>query len=247
MTMPLFDREAWAPLAAAWMAYWSGDREARLIVYADDGGAEEMPVAVFFRGEDELRPADREALALVRGRVLDGGAGVGALALILGERGFRVTALEVIPEGVEIMKGRALAEVWAGRLEDLLEEPPHVHAYDSILLLMNGTALAGTLRGFPRFLAVLEGLLAPGGQVLIDSTDLLQRGSWDPTDGDDTYPGGLQYQIEFDGTKGAPFPQLFLDPGTLTRVARPEGWEVETVWEGEGGEYLARLTRTAAD
>jgi SAM-dependent methyltransferase len=228
------------------MTFWGGDREAHLTVYADDGGAEEMPVAVFFRTEEELRPADRAALALVRGRVLDGGAGVGALALILQERGFKVMALEVIPEGIEIMKARAVEEARAGRLEDLAGETPHVHAFDTILLLMNGTALAGTLRGFPRFLAVLEGLLASGGQVLIDSTDLLKSGSWDPTEGDDTYPGGLQYQIEFNGMRGAPFPQLFLDPDTLARVAGEVGWEVEIVWDGEGGEYLARLTRAGA-
>ncbi len=198
-----------------------------------------MPVALFFRSRDQLRPADREALALVRGRVLDGGAGVGALALILQEEGVPVTALEVIPQGAEIMKARGLADVRTGRLEDLQAGTP----YDTLLLLMNGTALAGTLRAFPAFLATLKGLLAPGGQLLMDSTDLLEGEEWKPGLGEDGYPGELQYQMEFRGQRGAPFPQLFLDPGTLARVAEEDGWQVEVVWEGEGGEYLARLTR----
>jgi hypothetical protein len=108
---------------------------------------------------------------------------------------------------------------------------------------MNGTALAGSLSAFPRFLNVLRGLIAPGGQVLVDSTDLLGGGTWDPAAGDEAYPGDLQYQIEFGGKKGAPFPQLFLDRRTLTKVALEEGWVADIVWEGEGGEYLARVTR----
>jgi SAM-dependent methyltransferase len=253
MIPPFFGPEAWGPLAAAWKAYFDGKTEAVLRIHADDGESEAMPVSLFFRDEGELREADREALARVRGRVLDGGAGVGSLSLLLQEWGAAVTALEVIPEGVRIMRERGVREVREGRLEELVDGDP----FDTILLLMNGTALAGTVQGLPGFLATLARLLAPGGQVLVDSTDLVD--SADPVagagwegqslddrtfvEGDDVYPGELQYQMEFEGVRGAPFPQLFLDPRTLRRVAEENGWGTEVVWEGKGGEYLARLTR----
>ena len=245
---PFFGPEAWAPLAAAWKAYHEGDQDAVLIVHADDGEAEAMPVSIFFRHREELRPADREALARVRGRVLDGGAGVGALSLILQEEGVAVTAVEVIPEGVSIMRERGVREVREGRLEDL----PGDGAFDTVLLLMNGTALAGTVEGFTAFLAGLEGLLAPEGQVLVDSTDLsgieadagphASAGApvGAPVDDD---AGELQYQLEFRGVRGAPFPQLFLDPRTLGRIVGEQGWSMELAWEGEDGEYLACLKR----
>jgi SAM-dependent methyltransferase len=221
-----FGPEAWAPLSKAWMAYFRGNTRAILNVHADDGAFEPMPVSVFFRGEGELRGPDRGAVRLARGRTLDVGAGVGAISLVLQEKGLPVTALEVVPEGVEIMRTRGVEDPREGRLEDLtLEEP-----YDTILLLMNGTALAGTLSGFPDLLDSLGRLLAPGGQVLIDSTDLA---------GD----GEFQYQLEFQGEKGAPFPQLFLEPDTLGGVAAEKGWGMEVVWKGEDGEYLARLSR----
>lgn len=247
MIPPFFGPEAWGPLAAAWKAYFDGKTEAVLRIHADDGESEAMPVSLFFRDRGELGEPDREALARVRGRVLDGGAGVGSLSLILQERGAAVTALEVIPEGVRIMRERGVREVREGRLEELVDGDP----FDTILLLMNGTALAGTVRGLPRFLATLARLLAPGGQVLVDSTDLMAGDGWDgpsPDDpafgeGDEVYPGELQYQMEFEGVRGAPFPQLFLDPRTLRRVAGENGWEAEVVWEGKGGEYLARLIR----
>jgi SAM-dependent methyltransferase len=246
VTPPFFGPEAWGPLAAAWGAYWEGRGDAVLWVRSDDGPPEPMPVSLFFRTRDELKDIDREALARVRGRVLDVGAGVGSLALILQEDGVSVTALEVIPEGVDIMRERGIGEVISGRVEEV--QLPG--AFDTILLLMNGTAMAGTLGAFTGLLDTLEGLLAQGGQVLMDSTDLLNGESGPdsrPEAGDsdwgteDRYPGELHYQMEFMGRRGAPFPQLFLDSRTLARLAGEQGWQVEVVWRGPEGEYLARL------
>lgn len=229
MNRAQFGPEAWEPLARAWEAYHRGDTEAVLQVHADDGESESMPVAVFFRDRESLRPPDRHALDRVHGRVLDVGAGVGSLSLILQSEGFDVTALEVIPAGVGIMRDRGVRDIRAGRLEEL----PSEESFDTILLLMNGTALAGTLEGLHGLLTTLIGLLAADGQILMDSTDVGPEGE-------------LQYQLEFRGRKGSPFPQLFVAPDTLESVAREKGWRMEVVWSGVGdaeGEYLARLTR----
>jgi SAM-dependent methyltransferase len=226
-------------MAKAWMAYQDGGHGAALEIHADDGEQETMPVSIFFRGEGSLRGVDVEALKCVRGRVLDGGAGVGSTALLLQEKGFDVTALEVIPQGVEIMRARGVKNPKEGRLEEL----PKSREFDTILLLMNGSALAGTLAGLLPFLRELEGLLAPGGQVLMDSTDLLHGQGWDEGENGEGYPGDFLYQMEFRWKRGAPFPQLFLDPVTLKRMAEPEGWVVDVVWSEPGGEYLARLAR----
>ncbi len=237
-----FGPPAWGPLARALVEFQSGHKDATLRVHSDQGELDPMSVALFFRGRDELRPADREALARVRGRVLDGGAGAGSLTLLLQAEGVEVTAVEVIPEAVEIMRARGVRDARLGRLEDLPEEK----AFDTVLLLMNGTSLGGTLAGFSRLLRALARLLAPGGQVLLDSTDLGDGGGEE--DGlDQGYPGELQYQLEYRGRRGAPFPQLFLDPDTLARIGNMEGWETEVVWRGEEGDYLARLKRSAPE
>ena len=101
-----------------------------------------------------------------------------------------------------------------------IEDLPPDREFDTLLLLMNGAALAGTLPRLSDLLRLLDGQLAPGGQMLLDSTDILggdppAAGSWD----EDGYPGEVQYQLEFRGERGAPFPQLFIDPVTLERVA----------------------------
>ena len=228
---PTFGPASWGPLASAFEAFHGGDVDAALTIYTDGGEPESMPVSLFFRSPEQFREVDRIALTLVRGRVLDVGAGVGSVTLALQEAGVDVTALEVIPEAVAVMTGRGVRAVLQGSVLDLPPDP----TFDTLLLLMNGLALAGTQAGIGPLLQALEGFLAPGGQVLLDSTDL--------TAGDGAEPGELHYQIEFQGRKGAPFPQLFLDSAALRRMAGSEGWIAEKVWEGEDGEYLARLSR----
>jgi hypothetical protein len=167
---------------------------------------------------------------------------VGSVSLALQESGVDVTAVEVIPEAVDIMIRRGVRDARQGLVEDL----PEKGAFETVLALMNGVALSGTLSRLPSFLRALDDLMAPGGQILLDSTDLLDGSDeaglhQDPDQG--AYPGELQYQLEFRGEKGAPFPQLFLDPITLGVVTQATGLKLEIVWRGGGGEYLARLTR----
>jgi hypothetical protein len=229
-------------MARALVAFMEGDGDAELIVHTDSGAPDTLPVSLFFRSPQNLRTADREALAWVRGRTLDVGAGVGSVSLALQESGVDVTAVEVIPEAVDIMIRRGVRDARQGLVEDL----PDKGAYETVLALMNGVALSGTLSRLPSFLRALEGLLASGGQILLDSTDLRDGSDEagphpDPDRG--AYPGELQYQLEFRGEKGAPFPQLFLDPITLGAVAESTGLDLEIVWRAGDGEYLARLTR----
>jgi len=197
-----------------------------------------MPVALFFRSGARLRAIDRRALALCRGRVLDVGAGAGALALALQAEGTEVTALEILPAAAQVMRALGVEDV---HLADVRTFAP-ARPYDTVLALMNGTAAAGTLAGLAPWLAALAAPMAEDGQLLVDSTDLREPRGPD-TRPDGRYVGELQYQLEYEGDRGPPFPQLFVDPERLARAARAVGLASEVVWRGSGGAYLARLTR----
>jgi hypothetical protein len=68
-----------------------------------------------------------------------------------------------------------------------------------------------------------------------------RSGSLERPDG--RYVGELHFQLEFQGRKGPPFGQLYVDPGTLRRYALEAGWWCEILLEpDEYGNYLARLT-----
>jgi len=236
---------AWDPLERALAAFQGGDRTASLMVHHDLGGPDPLPASHFFRGAAEMPALELRALELCRGRVLDLGAGVGGHALELQRRGLEVVAADVLPAAVRIMEARGVLRPIRLNWETAELQPE----WDTIILLMNGPGIAGTLEGLERFLGVVAHGLAPGGQVLLDSTVLPEmeqarerdeRGV--PVDGDGRYPGELHYQLEFEGVRGEPFPHLFVDPDTLADVARQTGLGLIEVVDRDGeGRFLARL------
>lgn len=224
----------WSALDAALAAYREGRRDAVLVMRTDVGGAEEVPAALFFRSESEMGSVERRALAEARGRVLDLGAGPGAHAAPLVSRGLDVTAAEVLPAAQAALREAGVSDVRAGGLETVAKG----ERFDTVLVLMNGLGLAGTLARLPTFLERLAAVLEPGGQVLGDSTDPTE---WED-DEDGRAPGEAHMQLAFEGTAGPPFPFLFVAPDTLTAVAASVGLRCEILEREDDGRYLARLT-----
>lgn len=220
-------------LRAAWLG---GDEVLR--VRSDADPDEELRASWLLRGEDRLPALERAALDRARGRVLDVGAGGGAHALVLQGRGLAVTALERSPAAVEVLRDRGAADARVGDVFD----PPGEERWDTILLLMNGTTLVGSPRGLAELLQAAEARLAPGGRILVDSTDLREPDGTD-TRPDGRYIGEVQLQLSWRGRRSRPFAVLYADPELLGRTAAAVGLACRVVAEGEGGAYLSELTR----
>lgn len=231
------DPDAWAPLDAAVRAYLEGRADARVSVVTDVAGAEDFPVALLFREPAAFDAVDRTALEACRGRVLDIGAGVGALAGPLAEAGRSVTALEVLPAAVQALRARGVTDVRRGGVEVLAPQ----EGFDTALALMNGTGLVGSLDELAAWLDRVARALRPGGALLLDSTD--PRGWGDPDDG--RYPGEVHMRLSFDGVEGAPFPYLYADPDAVLDAARRAGLSGSIVLDAGEGRFLARLERPA--
>jgi SAM-dependent methyltransferase len=233
------ERARWGPLAAALLAYHEGQREQTLIVRTDLETVEEWPVRLFFRDVDEFPPLEREALELCGKRVVDVGAGAGPHTLALLERGHDVLAVESLPEIANLLQARGFPRVTVCPLGEL----PAGQA-DTVLMLMNGLGLAGTLAGLVPLLESARRLLAPGGRIIADSTDPRQ---WIEAEEavdelvlqDGRFGGEVQFQLEYDGTRGEPFPFLYVDPDTLCDHGLRAGLLLEEVRPFTDGTYLA--------
>ena len=94
-----------------------------------NGVSEPIPVAAFFRDPHHFG-SDSCALEHCRGRVLDVGAGCGQHALYLERAGHQVTAIDVLPEATDIMRGLGLSDV---REMSFYEMP--AESYDTLLFL----------------------------------------------------------------------------------------------------------------
>jgi SAM-dependent methyltransferase len=228
------------PFGQALQDYVSGDREARITVHCSITEEDVMLVSHLFRNFEMLPWLELEALAACRGKILDVGAGAGSHALILQQQGKDVTALDISAGAVEVMKERGVQQVILADIFEL-QQP----AFDTILMLMNGIGLAGTLDGLDRLLQHLKMLLNPGGQILLDSSDLLYMYTED--DGsvllqlNGAYYGEVDYRLEYKGLAGEPFGWLFVDFQTLQDHALAQGYHCEMLAENDTDQYLARL------
>ena len=197
---------------------------------------EEMPVDIYFRDENEMPELELKALELCQGKVLDVGAGVGSHALILQQRGLDVTGMDISAPAVAIMRQRGLKKAIEG---DILKYD--LEKYDTLLFMMNGIGLTGSIPGLKAFLKRVKQLLNPGGQLLFDSSDLsyLYQEVAFPLNG---YYGEVSFRYEYKSLKGNWFKWIYVDQQTLKTIATSLGWEVTIVYEDDHDQYLARLS-----
>jgi len=234
----------WAPLGRALLDFHRGVASGRIIVHTDLWHDEATPVEAFYRPDDEPLP-DLELIALenCRGKTLDLGAGAGRHALELQQRNIDVTALDVSAGAVEVMRDRGVREARCGDLDAVAGE-----RYDTILLLMHGIGLVGTLDGLEDFLVRVRRYLVDEGQLIFDSADLgivipeqFDEGLEDWRKGG-LYPGEVEYRLTYKELEGDPYPWLFIDPVTLSDRASAADFEMEVIARGDRGTFLARLT-----
>ncbi len=214
-----------------------------LKIIREDGFGSDYPVEGIF-STDLTADIDRIAIEQCRGVVLDVGAGAGRHSLMLQQRGFSVGAIELSPLSVEVMKKRGVKKVRCMDVRDL-----HDGKYDTVLLLAHGVGIAGTLEGWKKFLAKMDSLIAPGGQILAASLDVGRTA--DPVHvpylaslrARGKYQGELTLHLEYDGVAGESFEWLHADFTTLSRIAAGAGWKTEMLYDTDEGHYLCRLMK----
>jgi len=229
------------PMGAAIRDYQNKGKASRLRVLSSMFDEDEMPIAHLFRTFNQMPRLEQKALSMAKGRVLDIGAGAGCHALALQERGLEVKAIDISPLSCEVMKERGVKNAECVNLFN----PQLQGKYDTLLLLMNGTGIAGKLNRLSMLLNRLKELLAEGGQILIDSSDLKyiyenEDGSMD-IDLNAPYYGEVDYQMQYKNIKGEPFDWLYTDPMLLASISKQCGLNCEIVDEGENYDFLARL------
>lgn len=213
-----------------------------LITETSISESDEMSVAYLFRSYNEMPALEQKALQLAKGKVLDVGCGAGSHSLNLqNERNLDVTAIDISTNAIKACELRGLKNATVQDIMTLENEK-----FDTILLLMNGTGIFGSLKKTPSFLQKLKRLLSPNGQILIDSSDIIYMfdededgGKWIPGQG---YYGELTFTVSYKNETETPFPWLYLDYKTLQNAAYDNGLHCELITEGEHYDYLARLS-----
>jgi SAM-dependent methyltransferase len=235
--------KALRPYGHALRDYFAGDESAVITMQTSLGEYDALPISIFFREPQHFLPFEGVALDHCRGRVLDAGAGTGVHALELQKKDFDVTAVDILPEAVEIMKERGVRDA---RLGDMFNVD-NGERFDTILMLMNGTGPMGTLDGLDAFLERAPRLLNRGGRVILDSSEVelqeLPQGAPDPDwpKEPSVYVGESWIRLEYRGNRGEPFRELYIDHSTLEGHAQRAGWRCDVIFLDEHGAFTALL------
>ena len=230
------------PMGAAIFDYHkNGAPAGKLVVHSSMFEDDEIPVDGLFRSFAQMPVLEQTALRMAEGRILDVGAGSGCHSVALQKLGKAAVAIDISPLSVDVMKRRGLDARQINLFDETFNEK-----FDTVLMLMNGTGIVGTLDNMPAFFERMKQLLTPDGCILIDSSDL--RYLYEEEDGSlmidlaDDYYGQLDYSMEYKNILGEPFDWLYVDFETLAIYAEESGFTAELLGEGEHYDYLAKLT-----
>lgn len=229
-------------LGDAILDYQKGNYTEDIVTFSSLDAEDIMPLPYLFRAFSAMPILEQEALKLCKGKVLDIGCGAGSHSLYLQKKGFSVTALDSSKGAIEVCKHRGVTNCTMSDIHDFNDQK-----YDTLILLMNGIGIVGKLNQLDQFFKHLKKLMNPGGQILLDSSDIIYMfeedqdgGRWLPASS--TYYGEVIFTMSYKNKKSEPFSWLYLDHNTLKNAANANHLNCEIVSVGEHFDYLARLT-----
>ena len=197
--------------------------------------------AYLHRTYDSMPITEKTALNNCSGKILDVGAGAGIHAIHLRDNGHNVQCIDVSPLAVQHLQEQNLDARTINFFN--IEDTP----YDTILMLMNGIGIAGSLKNLERTLLKAKSLLKPGGKLICDSSDIKylyeddEGGTW--IDLNANYYGDFKFQMKYEAHTSDWFDWLYVDFDNLKAAAEKIGFEVQLLHE-ENDEYLVALIKT---
>lgn len=217
------------------------------IVEHDDGdfGIGAGP-RLYFGEFDAWRQTERDAMAYVKGRVLDIGCGAGRFMLWLRDRGHQVVGVDVSPGAIEVCRQRGLDDV---HVMSVGQVSRRLGVFDTLLLLGGNMALLGQRDVAKRNLVRLHRVASPGAHLLganrdwSKSRDPEKREKATRNVGDGRFSGEHRTRIRYRKFATPFFTSSRMSPEELRDLVEDTGWAVGDVLDRDEGIYIAVLQR----
>lgn len=227
------------PIGAAILEYASKKKPADIIVKSDICDDDIIPIEVLFRSFEEMPELEKIALSKCVDKVLDVGAGAGTHAHQLTDNGHIVHCIDISAGAVEFLKKSGLNAQRINFFELKNEQ------FDTILMLMNGIGIAGTLANLENTLTHAKTLLTENGKILCDSSDI--KYLYEDEDGslwvdlNTEYYGNFRFEMVYQKEVGPKFDWLYVDFDHLFQAAKNVGLKARKIYDQED-HYLAEIS-----
>lgn len=227
------------PMGQAILDFARDGKAGDIVVSSDICDDDIIPVLYLFRNYEAMPELEKIALKQCSGKVLDVGAGAGIHAAYLLENGYQVDAIDISTGSVEHMKRIGIPAAQRNFF-DITEGN-----YNTLLMLMNGIGIAGTLENLDATLIHAKKLVNEGGKIICDSSDI--KYLYQDDDGsywmdlNSTYYGNFNFQMKYKNHQTNWFEWLYVDFEKLQESAKRTGWNARKLYDSED-HYLAELT-----
>jgi SAM-dependent methyltransferase len=216
------------------------------IVERDDGLIDVGNALQYFQEYAKWPAHEREAIRLVRGKVLDVGCGAGRVALYLQQSGHEVLAIDNSPLAVKVAKLRG---VKAARVLSIQDIHKLRGRFDTIVLYGNNFGLFGSIQRARRLLRVMHRMTSPDAKILASAADPYH--THDPVHlayharnrKRGRMSGQLRLRIRCRQFRGDWFDYLFVSTGELRAIVENTGWQVAKIVASPGPGYVAILEK----
>lgn len=203
---------------------------------------------LYFSEYRDWRQTERDALALVKGRVLDVGCGAGRFMLWLRDRGHDVLGIDISPGAIEACRQRGLQNVNVLGIRQVSRQ--RLGLFDTVLLLGGNMALLGPRSDAKRNLTRLARITRAGGQLIggnrdwTRSKDAETRAKAAENMMNGRFSGEHRSRIRYKKLATPFFTSSRMSPDELRDVATDTGWIVGDILDRGEGIYIAVMKRT---
>lgn len=251
------DRDAYG---AELMAVYRGAAHTLEIVERDDHhiDASNWP-SRYFSDYSTWNKREKQAMGLVRGRVLDIGCGAGRYGLYLQKKGFEVIGIDNSPGAVKVCKLRGFKNARVMSISEIHRFTSH--SFDTIIMMGNNFGLFGGFKRARRLLKQMHRITSPNGQIIAEAVDPyktrdpvhtsyhrfnLKRGRMG---------GQLRIRVRHKQIIGPWFDYLLVSQAEMKKILRGTGWRLAKiiperqakVMSAKEGRYTAIITNSCGD
>lgn len=191
---------------------------------------------------------EKQAMALVKGRVLDIGCGAGRYGLYLQKKGFDVTGIDNSPGAVKVCRLRGFKTARVMSISEIHRFAPD--SFDTIIMMGNNFGLFGGFKRAKRLLQQMYRITSSNGQIIAEAVDPYQTS--DPMH--TAYHrfnrkrgrmgGQLRIRVRHNTIIGPWFDYLLVSQAEMKKILQGTGWRLAKVLPEKGARYTAIIAKS---